>query len=209
MDDYTDNAMVRSNFERIDADFYPTPVTVTQALLPFLFADPFNLTPDVPVYECACGNGIMSEVLKTAFNTVISSDLYFYGYRDGYAGIDFYALQTPYAATIITNPPYGNDAEKFVRKGLELTKPYNGILALLMRKEFDSAVTRNDLFNRASPFAMKIDLLWRPVWFPDDDRQNPNPRHNFSWYVWDWRNAGKVAFLEYADKPNRKLRIKK
>lgn len=202
-----DVAMGNSNFERIEADFYPTPPIVTKVLLPFLQQPPFNLSRNNVIWECACGTGIMSEVIKQDFDEVISTDLNWYGY--GYPGIDFYKCEMPYSSVIITNPPYGNDAEKFIRKGLELTQPYNGILALLLRKEYDSAVTRNDLFNKESPFAMKIDLLWRPIWFPEDERQDANPRHNFSWFVWSWNHIGQNAFLCYADKPNRRVTRRK
>lgn len=200
----TDIAMGNSNFERKELDFYPTPAIVTEALMPFLFQYPFNLSSQNTIWEPACGNGAMSEVLKKYFSSVISTDLNYYGYESS-PDINFYDVEVPFSSVIITNPPYSNDVDKFIQKGLELTKPYDGILALLLRKEADSAVTRNHFFNEESPFAMKIDLLWRIIWFPEDNRQDANPRHNFSWFVWNWKHEGK-AFIEYADKPDRKQR---
>lgn len=194
----SDVAMENSNFERKELDFYPTPPEVTQALIPFLFEYPIGLTKENTIWECACGNGAMSEVLKPHFKEVISTDINWYGY--GYPNINFYELQSPYSSVIITNPPYASDAEKFIRKGLELTKPYNGIMALILRKEFDSAKRRNDLFNIQSPFCMKIDLLWRPRWF-DYIPGDCGPRHNFSWFVWNWKHAGDYAILEYVERP--------
>src|SRR6476619_5835454 len=61
-------------------DFYPTPAWATYALVenePFIG----------DIWECACGDGAMSEVLAEAGNHVHSSDLYDRGY--GEIGIDF------------------------------------------------------------------------------------------------------------------------
>lgn len=197
-----DMAMGNSRFERKPVDFYPTPIEVTQALIPYLFQHPFNLSKDNVIWEPACGNGAMSNVIKNSFKEVISTDINYYGY--GYPGVDFLECKEPFSSVIITNPPYSEMAEKFIRKGLELTKPYNGIICMLLRKEYDSAAGRNDLFNEQSPFCMKIDLLWRPRWF-EYVIGDPGPRHNFSWFCWNWNYTGK-ALLEYAHRPGKKIK---
>lgn len=191
-----DEAMGNSRFERKERDFYPTPEEVTFALIPHLIQEPFGLTSDNVIWECACGTGEMSQILKTHFKEVIPTDINWYGY--GYPGIDFYKVEKPYSSIIITNPPYSSDAEKFVRKGLELTKPYNGIVCMLLRNEWDCAKTRNDLFTEF-PFAKKIVLLWRPRWF-DYIPGDAQPRHNFAWFCWNWNYSGPPT-VGYAPKP--------
>jgi predicted RNA methylase len=194
-----DKAMGNSNFERIEADFYPTPSEVTEALIPFLFKPPFCLTDRSNIWEPACGTGTMSEVLKKYFTAVNSTDLFDYGYEDmdfideekgqGKSTVDFLKMrENLWAKAIITNPPYGGEdkkiAEKFIRKALELTKENNGTVAMLLRKEYDSASGRNDLFSKP-PFAKKIDLTWRPRWIPYKPGDK-GPRHNYSWFLWQW-----------------------
>src|SRR4051812_45923926 len=89
------------------ADFFPTPAWATHALI-----DNEKLTGDI--WECACGDGAMSNVLEHASPGVRSSDLYDRGF--GEPGIDFMGA-TSRAANIITNPPY-NCAEGFVANGM-------------------------------------------------------------------------------------------
>jgi|SRR5579871_2557741 len=55
-------------FADIDGpDFYPTPAWATYALID---NEKFTGT----IWECACGNGSMSEILKLTGNSVLSSD---------------------------------------------------------------------------------------------------------------------------------------
>lgn len=103
-------------------DFFPTPAWATHALMK-------HERFEGGIWECACGNGAMSEVMKTYGSSVESSDLYDRGY--GAAGIDFLAA-TERVDNIVTNPPY-NAAEGFVHKGLELAC---NKFALLLRLAF-------------------------------------------------------------------------
>src|SRR5690606_36185186 len=61
-------------------DFFPTPAWATHALIE---NEKFN----GDIWESACGNGAMSEVLKYASKRVRSSDLFDRGFGD--IGIDF------------------------------------------------------------------------------------------------------------------------
>ena len=76
-------------------DFFPTPAWATYALID-------NETFKGDIWESACGNGAMSNVLEQAASTVISSDLYDRGY--GEAGVDFLRAKRR-ADNIVTNPP--------------------------------------------------------------------------------------------------------
>src|SRR5690606_37920349 len=89
-------------------DFFPTPPWATYALV-----NNERFVGDI--WECACGDGTMSDVLDETGSSVISSDLFDRGY--GEAGHDFLSTERS-APNIVTNPPY-NAAEGFVRSGLE------------------------------------------------------------------------------------------
>ena len=103
-------------------DFFPTPAWATYALIE-------NEKFDGGIWECACGNGAMSQVLESAGNQIQSSDLYERGY--GESGVDF--LDTDLRAdNIVTNPPF-NAAECFVKIGLVSSRKK---FALLLRLAF-------------------------------------------------------------------------
>ena len=60
---------------------------------------------------------------------------------------------------IITNPPYAL-AQNFIEHALELMKP-DGIVAMLLRTDFDHAKTRQHLFGGCDQFAKKVVLTKR------------------------------------------------
>jgi hypothetical protein len=89
------------NANRSSGDFYSTPEQCTVDLLG-------RETFDGPIWECACGEGAISEVLKKHNYKVYSSDIEDRGY--GVSGIDF-LTQTKPIANILTNPPFKYSTE--------------------------------------------------------------------------------------------------
>jgi hypothetical protein len=184
--------MVRSNFKRQAADYYPTPAWCTEALLKVW------QPRGTQVWEPGVGSGNIANVLEAAGYTVIGSDLYEPGAYPEEVGRwpdtiveDFFEAPARCPA-IITNPPY-SCAAKFLRRAISLTA-HSGQVAMLMRNEFDSAATRQDLFGANTPFAGKVVLTKRPYWSED---RIASPRHNFSWFVWDHNHFGD-PWLRYA-----------
>lgn len=196
----TDPCMLgEPQFERVDGDFYPTPPENLDCLAHFL-----DFT-ELVVWECACGEGHLSKRLSQLAAGVVSTDLFSRGF--GTAGIDFLKCQSvpaplervsnlgdPLSPAIITNPPYGDLAEQFIRHALELMRSRRGVVAMFLRNEYDCAKERMDLF-RTHPFAMKIIVTKRPRWIAGS---KGSPRHTYAWYVWDFRriNAFEAALLE-------------
>lgn len=173
----TDPAMLGApQFARVEGDFYPTPAEFTDCLLATV-----SLARHI-VWEPACGEGHISRRLAGHCRGVKSSDLYPRGF--GVPGIDFLqAKRLPSEVTaIVTNPPYGELAEQFIRHALELLRPASGFLAMFLRNEYDCAKERMDLF-REHPFAGKIICTKRPRWIVGS---KGSPRHNYAWYLWDW-----------------------
>jgi predicted RNA methylase len=187
-----DAAMGNLGYERAELDFYPTPPEVTEALIPFL---KLHHSDAACVWEPGCGTGAMSEVLCEHFPNVLSTDIKDYGYDKMRPGITDFLQQTRhFGGSIVTNPPFGKMAEQFIRKALELTKPDRGVVAMLLRKEYDSASTRRALFRDHPAFAREVGLLWRPRWIAGSTGA---PRHNYSWFIWDW-NWGREPVKSYA-----------
>ena len=193
----TDPALYNNDFERRENERYFTHPSVTQALLPFI---PPYVKQRI-VWEPACGRGDITKVLQEEGYDTYSTDIdlseWDYDLGDPDEG-DFMEqkfdmdIVDEYSA-IITNPPYGgNLSEAFVRHALALHVDF---VAMLLRSEFNSAVSRVDLFDRGqSPFAFELVLTSRPRWdwWYDKKPEEPNhgPRHNFSWLCWDRRWEG-------------------
>jgi hypothetical protein len=152
-------------------DYYPTPAWATHALVE---NEPFV----GEVWESACGNGAMSDVLEDAGLSVYSSDLYDRGYGD--VGIDF--LEPPRRAeNIVTNPPY-NAAEGFVRSGLQSA---NKKFALLLRLAFLEGANRQRTVFSISPPSRVWVFSERITFYPAGAVQKGSGTTAYAWFVWD------------------------
>lgn len=159
-------------------DFFPTPAWATEALI-----DNESFSGDL--WECACGNGAMSEVLETACARTFSSDLYDRGY--GEAGMDFLQAKRSFD-NIVTNPPY-NAAEGFVRKGLELA---NRKFALLLRLAFlEGANRQRTIFEEAPPARVWV-FSERITFYPAGAEVKGSGTTAYAWFVWDKDAPGKT-----------------
>jgi hypothetical protein len=171
-----------SGYERVDKDFYPTPGWVTGALCEYV-----DLLGK-QVWECACGNGRMSEPLKAAGAVVRSTDIEDRGYAGFDGRFDFLSAAEPLFSfdSIVTNPAWGKDnrtAEAFVEIGLRRTEK-RGSLALLLPIDFDSGITRRKFFGDCPRFAGKLVLMRRVAWFSRTDGKREAPKENVAWYFW-------------------------
>lgn len=168
-----------SGYERRERDLYETPSWVTEALLPHL--------PRLGViWEPAAATGKMARVLRGRADEVISSDID--------RGDDFLALTPPGDVdAIITNPPY-ELATEFIDHALKLMTEVRGLVAMLLRTDFDHAKTRARLFADCAAFSKKIVLTKRIRWF---EESAGSPSFNHAWFIWDHRHQG-APTLAYA-----------
>jgi len=152
-------------------DFFPTPAWATHALI-----DNEEFKGDI--WESACGNGAMSEVLASAGGLVRSSDLYDRGY--GEAGVDFLGSESR-AKNIVTNPPY-NAAEGFLRSGLELAEHK---FALLLRLAFlEGGNRQRTIFSVAPPSRVWV-FSERITFYPANAERKGSGTTAYAWFVWD------------------------
>jgi hypothetical protein len=173
-----------AGYARNARDAYFTEPWVTRALLG---AVKFSS----PIWEPACGDGRMAEVILDHEHGYCCawSDVHDYGYGPKFFKLcDFVRDASPWPETefraVITNPPF-DLAREFVRKALHITYPQHGKVAILQRHEFDAPKGNWSLFK--PPFAQKLILPRRPRWSDDD---KASPRFPYAWYVWDWRHEG-------------------
>jgi hypothetical protein len=161
-----------SGYERKERDLYETPEWVTICLLP-------HLPQSLVIWEPACGSGKMVNALRSGGHAVDGTDI-----AMGEEA-DFLGIKGTGAKAIITNPPY-EFATEFIEHALHLTKEH-GIVAMLLRTDFDHAKTRRSLFADHPAFAKKVVLTRRIQWFEDS---KGSPSFNHAWFVWDWTHSG-------------------
>jgi len=152
-------------------DFYPTPGWATFALIE-------NERFQGQIWECACGDGAMSEVLLLTGNDVVSSDLYNRGY--GEAGRDF-LTSTQRAENIITNPPF-HSAEGFVARALDLA---HSKFAFLLRLAFlEGAGRTRTIFHKFPPSRVWV-FSERITFYPKGVAVAGSGTTAYAWFVWD------------------------
>lgn len=102
------------------------------------------------IWEPACGEGHISEVLKDHGRAVYSTDLIDRGYGD-LSGVDFLRLPSGYMwdGDIITNPPY-KYAKEFVTQALEVI-PTGRKVAMFLKLTFLEGQARRELFRKHPP----------------------------------------------------------
>lgn len=209
-----------AGYARQTLDAYFTPEWCTRTLVRYI---DFHLPDNDTIWEPACGDGRMANVLAAAGYRVIASDIANWGY--GATGCDFLAdprewhanIPVPSCAAVVTNPPFGV-ASEFVERALNVTRPVKGKVAILQRHDFDAASGRHPLFQTTG--GVKLVLHKRPYWYitPADMPASPeaakraaipvgadgkpaSPRFNYSWYIWDWAQDGawKILFCKDPD----------
>ena len=167
-----------SGYERKERNLYETPAWVTEALLPHI---PAGLRS---IWEPACGSGKMSGVLEAVGYRVLATDI------DG--GKDFLATIDRSYEAVITNPPYVL-AQEFIEHAMRMVGG-DGLVAMLLRTDFDHAKTRQHLFGKCPWFFKKVVLTRRIKWF---EESTGSPSFNHAWYIWKMRHRGPPT-LAYA-----------
>lgn len=159
-------------------DFFPTPVWATHALIE-------NESFSGDIWESACGDGSMSEVLKLTGCSVTSTDLIDRGYGEG--NVDF-LTSNRVADNIITNPPY-NAAEGFVSAGLRSSRKK---VALLLRLAFlEGGNRQRSIFNITPPSRVWV-FSERITFYPAGAVQKGSGTTAYAWFVWDKEGDGRT-----------------
>ena len=130
--------------EREVNDYYATDPNALEQLLRYEKFNPY-------VWECACGAGHLSNVLKNHGYKVMSSDIINHGYDDMEI-VDFLSYKPINSRNdfdIITNPPY-KYALDFVKHALEISMESVKV-AMLLRIQFLEGQKRYEFFKENPP----------------------------------------------------------
>ena len=181
----------KSNWDRVDNDYYATPPQDTR-----LFLDNYNINRYKKILEPSCGEGHMSEVIKEYIESdceLISSDLIDRGYGEVK---DFFKTENEYYDLIITNPPFSHALE-FIEKGLELAdnvivlakiqllegKARSSKLQKLGLKEIYGHVERCNCWRNGESINPKDGKTWSGAmfmaWYVFEKGYNGKPEYNW------------------------------
>lgn len=154
-------------------DFYRTPAVATHALLS---VETFS----GPIWECACGDGAISDVLEQRAFSVVSSDLLDRGF--GQPRVDFLMEWKLRAPQIVTNPPF-KLADAFVLHALELGAEK---IAIFQKTTWLAGAQRHKTLWKPFPpvrvwqFSRRL-TLWRG----DEVGADKGGMIDFAWFVWE------------------------
>jgi len=171
------------NNDRQKDDFYPTP---PDAIYPLLEREKF----EGEIWECACGDGAISNILKEYNYNVYSSDLIDRNY--GETGIDFLKSNKK-TENIITNPPFKLGIDFAYHSNQLTTKK----VALFSRINFLEGVARSKMF-KLTPIK-KVYIFSRRITFTNPDSNKKTHGGGmlaFAWYIWERGYQGK-PYIEW------------
>lgn len=177
--------------EREVNDYYATEPKALELLL-----DLENFSPYV--WECACGEGHLSEVLKSRGYKVKSSDLVDRGYADTEV-IDFLKvkkadIKADFSRDIITNPPY-KYAKDFVEHALDISIDGTKV-AMFLKVQFLEGKARRKLFEKYPPkviYVASSRLLCAKNGEFEKMRQGGGSAVAYAWFIWEKGYEGKTT----------------
>lgn len=171
--------------EREKDDYYATDPKALELLLELESFAPH-------VWECACGEGYLSDVLKSHGYDVKSSDLV----DRGYAGTevkDFFQITqadiaTDYQRDIITNPPY-KCGQAFVEHALDIVQ--NGTkIAMFLKIQFLEGKSRRALFEKYPPKTIYVSSSRLLCAKNGDFQKKESSAIAYAWYIWEKGYSG-------------------
>ena len=171
--------------ERQIDDYYATEPKATQLLL-----DKVQFSN--VIWECACGGGHMSEVLKQNGYSVYSTDLVDRGYKDTII-LDFLKFNTLNNVDIITNPPY-KYAKEFVEHALDISN-YGVKVAMFLKLTFLEGKARKKLFEKYPPKVVYVSSSRLQCAKNGDFEKygkGVGTAVAYAWYVWEKGFNGKT-----------------
>jgi len=132
--------------DRDENDYYATEPKAATLLL-----EKEKFSPRI--WECACGEGHLSKVIKKAGYEVLSTDLVDRGY--GVGNVDFLQCEGPFDGDIITNPPYKFGLE-FVKHAVDIVTEGHKV-AMFLKLQFLEGKKRRAFFETTPP----VRFMWR------------------------------------------------
>lgn len=169
--------------EREQHDYYATEPKALELLLQLETFFPY-------IWECACGGGHLSEVLKEHGYKVKSSDIIDRDYP-GTEVMDFLKvrkedIKNDFSRDIITNPPY-KYAKEFIEKALDISMDGTKI-AMFLKVQFLEGKARRELFEKHPPkriYVASSRLLCAKNGEFEKMKQGGGSAVAYAWFIWE------------------------
>ena len=171
-------ASSHSESEREENDFYATDPHSLEIFLDKIYNDGIMLHKEI--WECACGEGHLSKVLKDHMFEVYSTDLIDRGY--GQKNVDFLKTKIDWNGDILTNPPY-KYAKEFVEHSLNILK--EGCYCIMFLKiQFLEGQARRKLFEKNPPKYVYVNSTRQTCYINGDMSKKMNSASCYCWFIW-------------------------
>lgn len=172
-----------SDKEREVNDFYATDPHCLEIFLDKLYEDAIILHDNI--WEPACGQGHLSEVLKKRGYHVKSTDLINRGYSE-MSSLDFLQeIPFVYKGDILTNPPY-KYAKEFVEHALEIQE--DGYYTIMLLKiQFLEGKERYKMFQKYPPKYVYVNSSRQTCVMNGrfDEYGNKGNAMCYCWFIWE------------------------
>lgn len=179
-------AIMSSRQEPDDSlDYFPTPPWATRALMEHVLPH-LGVRKIRSVWEPACGEGHIAEVLREYIPTVHASDVFDYGYGDvfNYLAEPRRVLEGASGVQwVITNPPFDEKALKFVERAIKLDAG-DGVAMFFRSQWAVEGIDRYETLFRDTPptlcafFVERVNLC-KGRWDP-----NGSTATAYCWLIW-------------------------
>ena len=183
-----------SKKEREKDDFYATDPHSLEIFLKKTKEDNFELHKSI--WECACGKGHLSEVLKNEKYEVYSTDKIDREYGEGQ--VDFLQVEIPdnsLRMDILTNPPY-KYAKEFVEKALKIqSEGYYTIMFLKI--QFLEGQARKELFKKYPPRYVYVNSARQLCAMNGEFEKYTATALCYCWYIWEkgWKGESTIRWI--------------
>lgn len=138
---------------------------------------------DNNIWECACGEGHISNILEQNGHNVRSTDLINRNFGKGQYCIDFLLETQKFDGDIITNPPY-KFAKEFVEKALELI-PEGKRVAMFLKLTFLEGKERKKFFAINPPKIVYVSSSRLKCAMNGDFKSITSSQAAYAWFIWE------------------------
>lgn len=170
-----------SEGEREVNDFYSTDPASLEIFLKALERDGFKLHNRI--WECACGQGHLSKVLKSKGYDVLSTDKIDRGYGQIYDFLDNIVAKANYQCDILTNPPY-KYAKEFVEHSLDILD-YEYYCVMFLKIQFLEGQERRKLFDKHPPKYVYVNSARQTCYINGDMSKKMSSATCYCWFIWE------------------------
>lgn len=172
-----------TNYAKLDRevnDYYATDPRAIEYLLKY---ESFNKN----IWECACGEGNLSKVLKEHNYNVFSTDLIDRGYQDEI--LNFIESDNKWYGDIITNPPFKYTIE-FILKALNSVE-FGSKIAFLLQLNHLSGVRRfKEIYSKFPPLKVYVFTGGMSCSKNNEPKGFKSSGITYAWVIWEKGTIG-------------------